>query len=432
MVINDTNKLKDQDDFRNLLNFSIGLEVERHRVNEAGKISEFPYPNGIGGQIENEWITTDFMETMTEVVTPATSDTEQALIALDKISNVLRKSLSEGELLWPLSMPPALPEALADIDIAHTTHDKRAYFFNWVKRHNFQRATPTGVHVNLGLNAEFTEDHKINHTEKNDLYMKIARGFMKNRFVLTYFFGASPIAEKNYFIQKDDSVKFVRSIRQSKLGFGTRYPGDYSSVKNYAENILMGIKTGELFADNDFHAPVRLRGSEDLKKLDTKVVDHIELRVLDFDPWARDGISADTINLIRLMAAYFVTYDEGEFNLEHTDQLNEEVSLGSPTDKLHRGKIWNFIEILQAFAYQIQAGQVFYDVLDRLVLQLKNPENTLSARLIANIRNGSLNDFALTKATESVMTTKNVKTIKSVFEESHGRIKGDELKTYLF
>ena len=119
---------------KNLLSFSLGLEVERHRVNEQGKISTFPYPKGIGNQIENEWITTDFLETMTEVVTPVTNNTEQSLIALDKLSNVLINSLSNGELLWPLSMPPALPLTFEKIDIAHTTKDKREYFYNWVKK----------------------------------------------------------------------------------------------------------------------------------------------------------------------------------------------------------------------------------------------------------------------------------------------------------
>ncbi|QIL50329.1 glutamate--cysteine ligase [Weissella coleopterorum] len=419
-------------DFRHLLNFRIGFEVERHRVNLAGEISTFPYPKGIGNEVENAWITTDFMETMTEVVTPVAQTAEQAFVALDKISNVLKASLAEEELLWPLSMPPTLPKNLADIDIAHTTAEKRAYFINWVQRHNFQRATPTGVHINLGLNLQFIESNDLSRDEINELYMKVARGFMKNRYVLTYFFGASPIAEENYFLESQHAVNFVRSIRQSKLGFGTRYPGDYSSVEKYVAKILNGIRTGELFADNDFHAPVRLRGTQDLNHLASEGIDHIELRVLDFDPWSRDGISADAVHLIRLMAAYFIEYEEGPFNLTQADQVNEEVSLSSPTDKLHRGKMWSFIDDLKKFAYQIQAGQVFYDVLNRLTSQLQNPENTISARLIANIKNGSLNDFALNQATLNKMETPKIQTIKSVFEDSDGRVNSDDLKAHLF
>ena len=54
-----------------LLNsFFIGLEVERQRTDAQGQISSYPYPQNIGNQQDNPWITNDFMETMTEVVTP--------------------------------------------------------------------------------------------------------------------------------------------------------------------------------------------------------------------------------------------------------------------------------------------------------------------------------------------------------------------------
>ncbi|AVH74506.1 hypothetical protein C4597_07280 [Weissella koreensis] len=61
MFNNKINDFHDVNFIKNLLNFSLGLEVERHRVNDVGEISTFPYPSGIGNQIDNEWITTDFL-----------------------------------------------------------------------------------------------------------------------------------------------------------------------------------------------------------------------------------------------------------------------------------------------------------------------------------------------------------------------------------
>ena len=53
---------------------------------------------------------------------------------------------------------------------------------------------------------------------------------MRYRWLITYLFGASPIAEKNYFENDFKLEHPVRSIRQSSLGFGTKFASDYTSV----------------------------------------------------------------------------------------------------------------------------------------------------------------------------------------------------------
>ena len=104
----------------NLLNsFFIGLEVERQRTDTQGQISSYPYPQNIGNQQDNPWITNDFMETMTEVVTPVATTIDDALSYLEKLSNVLRSGLHSHEYLWPLSMPPELPQDRRQVEIAH-------------------------------------------------------------------------------------------------------------------------------------------------------------------------------------------------------------------------------------------------------------------------------------------------------------------------
>ncbi len=113
----------------NLLNsFLIGLEVERQRTDAQGQISSYPYPQNIGNQQDNPWITNDFMETMTEVVTPVATTIDDALSYLEKLSNVLRSGLHSHEYLWPLSMPPELPRDRRQVEIAHANAEKRHYF----------------------------------------------------------------------------------------------------------------------------------------------------------------------------------------------------------------------------------------------------------------------------------------------------------------
>ncbi len=60
---------------------------------------------------------------------------------------------------------------------------------------------------------------------------------MRYRWLITYLFGASPIAEKNYFENDFKLEHPVRSIRQSSLGFGTKFASDYTSVQAYVDRI---------------------------------------------------------------------------------------------------------------------------------------------------------------------------------------------------
>ncbi|MBC8743443.1 hypothetical protein H5W18_02085 [Lactobacillus sp. Marseille-P7033] len=233
-----------------LVNFLIGLEVERQRIDSHGHISSFPYPQNIGDQQTNPWITNDFMETMTEVVTPVAATPEDSLSYLEKISNVLRRNLHDNEYLWPLSMPPELPLDRNQVDVAHANDEKRNYFFTWLKSHELQEATPCGIHVNLGLNPQLTKELTV--AEKNQLYIILAQGFLRYRFMLTYFFGASPLAERNYFLNNQGPQKLVRSIRQSTYGFGTKYDGDFSDIEHYQQQILAGIRDKKLLAEHIF------------------------------------------------------------------------------------------------------------------------------------------------------------------------------------
>lgn len=243
-----------------LLTPRVGLEVERQRIDKNGKISKFPYPNNIGDQQTNQWITNDFMQTMSEVVTPVADGWSQALNYLEKMSNILRAGLADGEYLWPLSMPPALPLDRSQVDVAHASEEKRRYFFTWLKIHPLEEATPCGFHINIGFNSNMVAKLGLSQQEQNDLYLQIAQGFLRYRFVFTYLFGASPLAEQNYFISQEGPDHLVRSIRQSHWGFGTKFDGDFSSLENYVRRIHDGVESGVLLAEHDFHSPVRLRG----------------------------------------------------------------------------------------------------------------------------------------------------------------------------
>ena len=89
--------------------FNMGLEVEMHRADNMGELSPEPTPASIS--LDNPWITKDFTETMTEVVTPAANNARDAVHYLYSLNNALHNALAPNEVLWPLSMPPAFADA---------------------------------------------------------------------------------------------------------------------------------------------------------------------------------------------------------------------------------------------------------------------------------------------------------------------------------
>ena len=77
--------------------FKMGLEIEMQRVDETGHLSQEPYPAAVGDEKENPWITNDFLETMSEIVTPpAGNATMRSTICTALIPPYARRSPRES------------------------------------------------------------------------------------------------------------------------------------------------------------------------------------------------------------------------------------------------------------------------------------------------------------------------------------------------
>ncbi len=392
--------------------FTMGLEIEMHRIDDAGDLSQEPYPAAIGDEATNPWITTDFLETMSEIVTPPAAYALDAMHYLYGINNILRTSLAPGELLWPLSMPPKLPKDTSHIRLAQWGPEKEAYLKEWARRHRFAEGTPCGAHINLSIDQHlidlvlenFPERFKNELEAKNYLYEILAQGFMRYRWLITYLFGASPIAEKNYFENDFKLDHPVRSIRQSSLGFGTKFAGDYTSVQAYVDRIQQGVKDKILIKDYEFHGSVRFKGNPVLSELPKTGAEYIELRMLDLDPSSSVGIRTDTLRFIRLLASYLImtpALKPNEVNrvLENADRMNEEVASEDPRSICkYQNKARALIKSLEHYANRIQLGPEYQEILDDLEDRVENPLTTPSARLLNYVKDDSLEEYALRRA----------------------------------
>lgn len=425
--------------------FTMGLEIEMQRVDETGELSQEPYPLGIGDEQTNPWVTNDFLETMSEVVTPPAAHALDAMHYLFGINNALRNALAPGELLWPLSMPPRLPEDPNDITLAKMGPKKAAYLKEWLKRHGLAEGTPSGVHINLSIDPRIFNlvYPKVDYlfeskTElENYMYTKMAQGFMRYRWLITYLFGASPIAEANYFKPGKAPDHPVRSIRQSSYGFGTKFAGDYTDVTSYVNRIEDGARDGVLISDYEFHGAVRLKGNGALTDLPQTGVKYIELRMLDLDPSSSVGIRTNTLRFIRLMASYFImtpSLNKSEVNqvLSRADKMNEVVSTEQPgTPSQYQTSVRAFLSRLERYSNQIQLGPEYQEELEDLQDRVENPKTTPSARLMTHVKNGSLTEYALKRAKRYQNSALlNMRPFRGF--ENQSKLSADELTNQLF
>ncbi|MCS6734363.1 hypothetical protein NOM07_18755, partial [Proteus terrae] len=178
--------------------------------------------------------------------------------------------MSAEEMLWPLSMPPALPEKEEDIVIAKLDQFEDVLYRRYLaKTYGRRKQMVSGIHFNFEFAEDFlqqlyalSETKESFQTFKTALYLKVTRNYLHYRWFLTYFFGATPASEANYFTTENGPQEPVRSIRDSRYGYTNHedVKVSYASLETYLADIAKLVETGKLSEEKEFYAPVRLRG----------------------------------------------------------------------------------------------------------------------------------------------------------------------------
>ena len=101
---------------RLLLDGRWGLEKEAQRITASGDLSLTDHPAAFGNKLNNPHITVDFAESQIELITSPATSIEEAFAELNELQLKVEAELGD-ELLWPLSMPPKLPDE-KDIPLA--------------------------------------------------------------------------------------------------------------------------------------------------------------------------------------------------------------------------------------------------------------------------------------------------------------------------
>lgn len=390
-----------------ILQANFGIERESLRVDRQGQLAHTPHPSCLGARSFHPYIQTDFCEFQMELITPVAKSTTEARRLLGAITDVAGRSIATDEVLWPLSMPPCLKAE--EIQVAQLENDFERHYRNYLaEKYGTKLQAISGIHYNMELGKDLVETlfQESNQTDliafKNTLYLKLAQNYLRYRWVITYLFGAAPIAEQGFFDQEVPEP--VRSFRNSDHGYVNKeeIQVSFASLEDYVSAIENYIKQGDLIAEKEFYSAVRFRGQKANRSFLDKGITYLEFRNFDLNPFERIGISQTTMDTVHLLILAFLWLDSPE-NVDQAltqgHELNDKIALSHPLEPLpSEAETQDIVTALDQLVQHFGLGDYHQDLVKKVKAAFADPRQTLSAQLLPYIKDKSLSGFALNKA----------------------------------
>src|SRR5215472_16515785 len=190
-----------------------GVEKESLRVRPSGALAQTMHPRLLGSALTNEHITTDYSESLIELVTPAFTTSWELLQYLLDLHQFVYRHLDD-ELLWATSMPGAI-EKDEDIPIAqfgssHVGMMKTIYRRGLGLRYGRMMQAISGVHFNYSFPLPFWEAYEALRGERSPgselisaSYFDLLRNYRRYGWIVLYLFGVSPVVCKSFLKGRD-------------------------------------------------------------------------------------------------------------------------------------------------------------------------------------------------------------------------------------
>ncbi|WP_216616314.1 bifunctional glutamate--cysteine ligase GshA/glutathione synthetase GshB [Marinifilum caeruleilacunae] len=299
-----------------------GIEKENVRVDEMGRMASTPHPGILGDKYRHPFITTDFSESQVEMITPPLKSIAEVHGFLETLNDVISENLGD-ELLWPQSLPPLLPDE-EKIPIAKFGEEgihKEKYREELANRYGKERQMLSGIHFNFSLSDRLERKlckaikwDENQETFREALYLKMVRNFMRYRWLLVWLFGDSPEADPSLKMKSLKTGEKMRmgcrkavSIRTSSAGYrnAEEYFVDFNSLSSYKQTVKELVDSGKLLIDEELYLPIRIKFDEEGKK-----ISHLEVRILDLDPFEKSGVSKNRLYFMHLFMLYCLFKEE--------------------------------------------------------------------------------------------------------------------------
>ncbi|MTL76439.1 bifunctional glutamate--cysteine ligase GshA/glutathione synthetase GshB, partial [Turicibacter sanguinis] len=322
---------------RELMEGKFGIERECLRVNPDGSLALSPHPTAFGEKQFNPYITTDFSESQIEMITPTFKTLEEAHQFLSTLYDIVSVEVGD-ELLWPQSMPcfikPNQEIPIAMFSDSEEGQKLMTYRESLLKKYGGKRQLISGLHYNFSFSESLLvklfgaqHDYSDFRLFKDAIYLKVVRNYIRYRWLLIYLLGASPIVDESYCSEcsvssnevapKSFSRSGAISFRNSLCGYQNKKPiyVDYTSAKTYVNSLKAYIEAGEISSFKEFYSPIRLKAIRPNQLLESLIedgIEYLEIRSIDLNPFAKEGITLNDLHFIQLFVLFLL--DEEESN----------------------------------------------------------------------------------------------------------------------
>ena len=330
-----------------------GVEKESLRVTPTGALAQTMHPRLLGSALTNEHITTDYSESLIELVTPAFTTSWELLQYLLDLHQFVYRHLGD-ELLWATSMPGSI-ERDEDIPIAqfgssHVGQMKTIYRRGLGLRYGRMMQAISGVHFNYSFPLPFWEvyadllqsrDHGTQFVSGR--YFDLLRNYRRYGWIVLYLFGVSPVVCKSFLKGRDFELPeftsntayepYATSLRMSDVGYRNRNQAglavSVNSLEEYVRDLTYAISTphppyealgvkvdGEyrqlnaniLQIENEYYSFIRPKrvarsGERPTKALQRAGVEYVEVRALDVSAFDPVGVNQNKLRFLEAFLA---------------------------------------------------------------------------------------------------------------------------------
>jgi glutamate--cysteine ligase len=336
-----------------------GVEKESLRVTPAGDIAQTPHPAALGAPLTNDNITTDFSESLIELVTPPFQQTWELLQYLCDVHQFVYRHLND-EMLWSTSMPCALQGEqsipLAQFGSSNVGRMKTVYRNGLGLRYGRIMQAISGVHFNYSFSSylwdvleHVNESKQIRQDFISDQYFGVLRNYRRYGWLVPYLFGTSPAVSTSFFAGRDHSLPLLdaetayephaTSLRMSDIGYrnknqatvsvsvnsldeyvrdlsraiGTPYP-PYEKIGVKVDGQYLQLNANVLQIENEYYSYIRPKriarsGERPTKALRRAGVEYVEVRALDVSAFDPVGVNQNKLRFLEAFLALCLLRD---------------------------------------------------------------------------------------------------------------------------
>jgi len=330
-----------------------GVEKESLRVSPDGVIAQTRHPQALGAPLTNEHITTDFSESLIELVTPPFGETWELLQYLCDIHQFVYRHLND-ELLWATSMPCAIDGdasiPLAQFGNSNVGRMKTVYRHGLGVRYGRIMQAISGVHFNYSFSPKLwgvLQDINRSKQPRQDFvseqYFGVLRNYRRYGWLVLYLFGTSPAVSNSFFAGRENTLPVLdadtvyepygTSLRMSDIGYrnknqstlsvsvnslaeyvrdlsraiGTPYP-PYEKIGVKVDGVYRQLNANILQIENEYYSYIRPKriarsGERPTKALHRAGVEYVEVRALDVSAFDPVGVNQNKLRFLEAFLA---------------------------------------------------------------------------------------------------------------------------------